>query len=222
MTEKPISSPGFLFDLDGLLINSEELSKLAFEQMCSKIGCEFSDDYHASIRGKRKSQWSQEFVDSFSPSSSAREVADLHTSLLLRQMDTSVQLMPGAKELLKWVEKNRYPRALVTSSDLNYTRTYLEKLGIQRFFRQIVTAEDVVTGKPDPEPYMIGATRIQKEPQACYVFEDSINGVISGKAAGSVVIAVPSTGSDRKQMGSADYVVSTLAEGLDVLKAMGL
>ena len=222
MTEKKDTSPGFLFDLDGLLINSEELSKLAFEQMCSRIGCEFSDDYHASIRGKRKAQWSQEFVDSFSLKTSAREIADLHTSLLLREMDTSVHLMSGAEELLKWVKDNGYPRALVTSSDLNYARTYLEKLGIQAFFKQMVTSEDVVNGKPSPEPYVLGATRIQKEPQVCYVFEDSINGVISGKAAGSIVVAVPSTGSDLKQMGSADYIVSTLREGLEVLKAMGL
>lgn len=217
-----ISNPGFLFDLDGLLINSEELSKVAFERMCLKIGCEFTDDFHALIRGKKKTQWSQEFADSFSPKLSAREIADLHTSLFLREMDTSVHLMKGAKELLRWVEENRYPRALVTSSDLNYTMTYLEMLGIQTFFQQIVTAEDVVNGKPNPEPYILGATRIQKEPRACYVFEDSINGVISGKLAGSTVIAVPSTGSDLKQMGSADYIVPTLKEGLEVMKVMGL
>jgi len=222
VTRQPTLNPGFLIDLDGLLINSEELSKLAFERMCSQLGCVFSDDYHASIQGKKKSQWAQEFVDGFSLGSTADEVAVLHTRLLLKEMDRSVRLMPGAEELLEWIRDNEYPRVLVTSSDLGYARTYLGKLGIQTFFEQMVTAEDVKFGKPNPDPYLLGASRIQKDPGSCYVFEDSVNGVLSGKAAGATVIAVPSTGSDTKGMEAADYIVSTLIDALEVLKSMGL
>ncbi len=222
MTQKSITDPGFLIDLDGLIINSEELSKLAFEQLCVQLGCEFSDEYHSPIRGKKKSQWAQEFIDGFSLTSTAQEIADLHTRLLLQEMDSSVRLMPGAKELLEWINNSGYPRVLVTSSDREYAKTYLEKLDIQRFFDQMITAEDVISGKPNPEPYLLGARRIQREPCSCYIFEDSVSGVLSGKAAGGTVIAIPSTGSDLKNMEAADYTFSTLVDALEALKFMGL
>jgi HAD superfamily hydrolase (TIGR01509 family) len=217
-----IDSPGFLIDLDGLLINSELLSKIAFEKMCAQLGCIFSDSYHASIHGKRKSQWSQELIDSFSLPQKAEEIADLHSQLLFSEMDRAVRLMPGAKDLLQWISSSGYPRALVTSSERSYAAKYLTSLGINGFFDEIVSAEDVLNGKPNPEPYLLGARRIFRDPATCIVLEDSVNGVLSGKAAGAIVIAVPSTGSDQKEIKQADYVVSSLVEALNIIKEMGL
>ncbi len=195
---------------------------IAFEKLCGSLGCQFTQGYHASIRGKRKSQWAQEFVNEFSLKESAQQVADLHTELLLGEMDRSVSLMPGASMMLSWIGQNRYSSALVTSSDRDYATTYLNRLGIAKFFQQIVSAEDVANGKPDPEPYIVGAQRIEKNPKSCIVLEDSVNGVLAGKASGAVVIAVPSTDSDREQMGNSDYVVSSLIEALEIVKGMGL
>lgn len=222
MNSRPIQNPGFLIDFDGLLINSESLSMVAFEKLCGELGCQFTQDYHASIRGKKKSQWAEEFVENFSLSESAVMIAELHTKLLLSEMDDSVGLLPGADDLLNWIGENCYPAALVTSSDRKYAETYLKKLGIEDSFQQLVTSEDVRHGKPDPEPYVIGAMRINKEPQNCIVLEDSVNGVLSGKAAGAIVFAVPSTESDRQKLVSSDFVVLSLVEALGILRGMGL
>lgn len=158
----------------------------------------------------------------FSLEESGQVVADINTALLLEEMDRSVSLMPGARAILSWIGESDYPAALVTSSDLNYAITYLNKLGIADSFEQIVTAEDVMNGKPDPEPYLVGAQGIEKDPGSCIVLEDSVNGVLAGKASGATVIAVPSTKSDREQMGNPDYVVSSLIEALEVVRGMGL
>lgn len=222
MNNRQISNPGFLIDLDGLLINSETLSLVAFEKMCQSLGCEFTQNYHASIRGMRKTQWAQDFVLKFGLDISSLEVANLHSSLLLTEMNKSVRLMPGAKLLLSWIAQNGYASALVTSSDRNYATTYLRRLQIADFFVEIVSAEDVKSGKPNPEPYLIGAQRIEREPGNCIVLEDSVNGVLAGKASGAVVIAVPSTDSDKEKMSSSDYVVPSLIEALEIVKGMGL
>lgn len=214
--------PGFLIDLDGLLINSETLSMVAFEKLCDGLGCDFTQDYHKSIRGKKKSQWAKELVANFDLNESAEMIADLHTRLLLEEMNRSVSLLPGAGDLLAWIGRNSYPAALVTSSDRNYARTYLRRFGIEEAFQELVTAEDVEHGKPDAEPYIMGANRIGRRPQDCIVLEDSVNGVASGKAAGATVIGVPSIGLDSESLQVSDFIVPSLVEALEVLKEMGL
>lgn len=222
MNTKAIENPGFLIDLDGLLINSETISKVAFERLCGEFGCEFTDSYHASIRGKVESQWSREFVQQFHLQASPDEIANRHRKLLTDELNHSVQLMPGARDLLDWIDEMNYPSALVTSSDRGYASTYTSRLGIGRFFKWMVTAEDVQNGKPDPEPYILAARKIGRDPRFCIVLEDSVNGVISGKASGATVIAVPSSAFDRESLKDSNYVVESLNEALEVVKGMGL
>jgi beta-phosphoglucomutase-like phosphatase (HAD superfamily) len=98
----------------------------------------------------------------------------------------------------------------------------LKKLSISQYFKSMITAEDASTGKPSPVPYLLGARAIGLDPSSCVVIEDSVNGVLAGKAAGSIVIAVPSTGADLAAMKSADHVVSSLEGALEILTKMGL
>ncbi|MFA4845769.1 MAG: HAD family phosphatase [Patescibacteria group bacterium] len=217
-----ISNPGFLIDLDGLLINSEGISEIAFEKMCSQLGCDFTKDYHSKIRGTKKQFWSKTFVDTFGLQLEPDEVANLHTRLLLEELDQSVQLMPGASDLLGWISLRAYPKALVTSSDSSYATKYLSKLGILAQFDEIVASEDVSNGKPDPEPFLLGASRIKRKPSQCFVFEDSVNGVISGKTAGATVFGVPTNESDKNRMNTADYILSSLDKSIPILEELGL
>ncbi len=217
-----IKNSGFLIDMDGLLINSENLSKIVFEKMCQQLGCDFTEDYHSKIRGTKKNIWSKAFVDAFQIQLSSDEIADLHTKLLLEELDQSVQLMPGAIKLLDWIDFRSYPKALVTSSGLAYTNRYLSKLKILDRFDEFVTSEDVSNGKPDPEPYKLGAARIERMPMDCFVFEDSVSGVLSGKAAGSTVFGVPTNNYDRDSMTSVDYLLASLEDSITILENMGL
>jgi len=164
----------------------------------------------------------RDFVADFHLMVTAEEVAKRHTEILINELNMSARLMPGAEELLHWIQKKGYPSALVTSSDLNYAQTYTKMLGISGYLNCMVTAEDVSRGKPDPEPFLIGAQRIDRDPTQCLVFEDSINGVLAGKASGALVIAVPSTKSDHEQMIGADYVIPSLVDAFQILTKMGL
>ena len=110
----------------------------------------------------------------------------------------------------------------MTSSDSVYAKRYLEKLGLLERFMIFVTSEDVKNGKPDPEPYQIGAQRLERVPSNCIVFEDSVNGALSGKSSGATVVAVPSSPSDKERMSVADYVLSSLLESISVLENLGL
>jgi HAD superfamily hydrolase (TIGR01509 family) len=215
-------SPGFLIDMDGLLINSESLSKIAFEKMCSQFGCNFTQDYHSKIRGMKWQVWTRSFIDTFNLDLKPEIVMAKHTDLLLHELDQSVQLMPGALALLDWIESRTYPKALVTSSNSDYATRYLARLGILGRFNELITAEDVKSGKPDPEPYILGASKISRKPSDCFVFEDSVNGALSGKAAGSIVFGVPNNDSDRTDMTSADYLLVSLVDSIVILENLGL
>ena len=217
-----ISRPGFLIDMDGLLINSESLSEIAFEKMCVNLGCDFTQEYHSKIRGTKWQLWTQSFVDTFSLQLKPEDVMEIHTRLLLNELDHSVQLMPGAITLLDWIDLRAYPKALVTSSDRAYAERYLGKLGIMNRFDQFVTSEDVRQGKPNPEPFLLGAEKIARSAKDCFVFEDSVNGVLSGKSAGATVIAVPSSQSDKDRMTTADHILFSLSDSIEILEAMGL
>lgn len=215
-------SPGFLIDMDGLLINSESLSEIAFEKMCSQLGCNFTQDYHSKIRGMKWQVWTRSFIDTFKLDIQPENVMAKHTDLLLQELDQSVQLMPGALTLLDWIGSRSYPKALVTSSGLNYTTRYLSRLGILDRFNDLITAEDVKSGKPDPEPYILGAVKINRKSSDCFVFEDSLNGALSGKAAGSIVFGVPTNDSDRNDMTFTDYLLTSLDDSIAILENLGL
>ena len=153
---------------------------------------------------------------------SAGTVEDLHSSLLTKELGESAALMPGAMKTLEWIREGGHPTALVTSSSRQYAEFYLDRLEVRSFFLEIVTAEDVQNGKPDPQPYEIGARRIQRDSADCIVLEDSVNGVLSGKASGATVIAVPAKDEARVHFSSADYIIDSLAEAVRIFEDMGL
>jgi len=131
-------------------------------------------------------------------------------------------MLPGAREILEWSNKKGYPTVLVTSSSRNYADQITTQFGIRHLFKAFVTAEDVQNGKPDPEPYKTGARLSGCAPSTCFAFEDSINGVISAKSAGTSVFAVPSMGIDHSLIQEADHIVGSLLEAKHILENMGL
>jgi len=217
-----ISNPGFLIDLDALLINSEDLSEIAFEKMCAQLKCNFTQEYHSQIHGTKWQFWTKSFIERFNLNLEPEDVMGMHTRILLVELDDTVQLMPGALALLDWIDSRTYAKALVTSLDTLYAKRYLEKVGILGLFDSFVTSEDVKNGKPDPEPYLLGASRLDRNPSDCFVFEDSVNGAISGNAAGATVFGVPTHKSDKEMMARADYLLSYLEESIPILENLGL
>ncbi len=182
---------GVLFDMDGLLVDSEPLW---FEVECAvmaRLDGQWSQaDQRALIGGSLPRTVSYLLDRAVRPASReevGRWLVDGMTSLLMSRPLTA---LPGAGDLLAEVRAAGVPHALVTSSERPIMDAVLLRLGVT--FDATVCADDVIRGKPDPEPYLLAARRLGADPRWCVALEDSPNGVASAEAAGCGLIAVPS------------------------------
>jgi len=196
----PRELQGVLFDMDGLLVDSEPLW---FEVECAvmaRLDGRWSEtDQQALIGGSLPRTVSYLLARAGRPASPedvGRWLVDGMRSLL---MSRPLTMLPGAGELLAEVRAAGISHALVTSSERPIMDAVLRQLGV--VFSATVCADDVTRGKPDPEPYLRAASLLGADPRACVALEDSPNGVTSAEAAGCKLIAVPSLVPIRAQDG---------------------
>jgi HAD superfamily hydrolase (TIGR01509 family) len=180
-----------LFDMDGLLVDSEPLW---FEVECAvmaRLHGEWSEaDQQALVGGSLTRTVSYLLARAVRPASRedvGRWLVAGMTSLL---MSRTLTMLPGAGKLLAEVRAAGLPHALVTSSERPVMDAVLLQLGVS--FDATVCANDVTCGKPDPEPYLRAASLLGADPPSCVALEDSPNGVASAETAGCRVVAVPS------------------------------
>jgi HAD superfamily hydrolase (TIGR01509 family) len=182
---------GVLFDMDGLLVDSEPLW---FEVECAvmaRLDGRWGEADQQALVGGSLPRTVSYLLDRASRPASREQVGrwlvDGMTSLLMARPLTA---LPGARELLAEVRAAGIPHALVTSSERPIMDAVLLRLGVS--FDATVCAGDVVRGKPDPEPYRRAAELLHARPRSCVALEDSPNGVASAEAAGCRLVAVPS------------------------------
>lgn len=181
-----------LFDMDGLLIDSEPLWLEAETAVMARLGGQpwTEEDQHALLGGSlaRTVRYLRAKATRPQP---PEVVADwLMSGIEDRVRHGGVPLRPGAPELLAAVAAAGLPRALVTSSERGFMDAVLASTGLR--FDVTVCADDVSVTKPDPEPYLLAAKLLGADPARCVALEDSPNGVASAEAAGCRVFAVPS------------------------------
>jgi HAD superfamily hydrolase (TIGR01509 family) len=180
-----------LFDMDGLLIDSEPLWFEVESEVMAHLGGQWStDDQHDLVGGSLEKTVDYLLARATRPAPRdevGRWLVDGLTALL---RERGVPVLPGARELLAEVTNAGMPNALVTSSERQIMEAVIPKIGMS--FGATVCAEDVRDSKPAPEPYLRAAELLGVEPGGCIVLEDSPNGVAAAEAAGCLVIAIPS------------------------------
>jgi HAD superfamily hydrolase (TIGR01509 family) len=195
-----VSTPGprpalaaVLFDMDGLLVDSEPLWFEAERAVMTRLGGQWGEaDQQALLGGSLERTVSWLLAKAATPVAAARPdvarwlVAEMAGLILAR----GLPLQPGAATLLAELGCAGVPHALVTASSRVIMEAVLAVTGLS--FPVTVCGEDVRRTKPDPEPYLLAAARLGVRAAACVVLEDSPTGIAAGRAAGCPVIAVPS------------------------------
>jgi HAD superfamily hydrolase (TIGR01509 family) len=180
-----------LFDMDGLLIDSEPLWLEAETAVMARLGADWTPADQAQLLGGSLVRTVRYLLGKATRPASPGQVAEwLMTRVTELIRDRGVPLRPGARELLAEVAAAGLPHALVTSSERGFMDAVLARTGLR--FDVLVCADDVSMTKPDPEPYLLAAKLLGTDPARCVALEDSPNGVASAQAAGCRVIAVPS------------------------------
>ncbi|HWF42866.1 MAG TPA: HAD family phosphatase [Acidothermaceae bacterium] len=180
-----------LFDMDGLLIDTEPLWFSVETDILNELGASWTHDDHASLVGSSLKVASQFVSTRAGGSVTAEQVSE---QLLLRMRERlrhAPVLKPGVVDLITELDGAGVPRALVSSSFGVLVEAALEGLA-PLTFDTVVVGDEVSDAKPHPEPYLLGASKLGVDPADCVAFEDSPSGAASASAAGCFVIAIPS------------------------------
>lgn len=193
VTARVTGPAAVLWDMDGLLVDSEPLWTVAEVELAARLGGEFTDELKAAIVGTRLEVAVPTILRWYDADDGPDTVAETSAWLLARMVElfeVDLPLLPGVAGLLASLRDAGVPLALVSSSYRVLVDAVLAH-GIGPF-DVTVAGDEVEQGKPHPEPYLTAAARLGVDPRDCVVMEDSPAGVAAGEAAGCAVVAVPS------------------------------
>jgi HAD superfamily hydrolase (TIGR01509 family) len=179
-----------VFDMDGVLIDSEQLWDEIREQLARERGGRWHGRAQADMMGMSSPEWSRYMHDVIGLVESPEEINAEVVQRLLARYRTSLPLLPGAVEAVERLAQ-QWALGLASSSNREVIDAVLERAGIASHFRVTVSSEEVERGKPAPDVYLEAARRLGTEPSRCAAVEDSRNGIRSAHAAGLRVIAIP-------------------------------
>lgn len=195
-----------LFDLDGVLIDSETL----YTQFWDRVGKSHhlpSPTFALDIKGTTLN----DILTTYFPKPEVR--ADVDRMLHEFENEIVYPVFPGALEFVDSLRQKGMKTVIVTSSDeKKMAFLFNQHPDFASHFDAIVTAADVTRSKPDPQPYQIGAAKAGVTPQECIVFEDSFQGLEAGRRAGAYVVGIATTNPADKLQGHADRILNSVDE----------
>ena len=179
-----------VFDLDGVLLDSERLWDQARREVAARHHGRWRDESTAAMQGMSSAEWSRYMRDALAVDLMPEQISDLVVADLLERYRHGLPLIPGAVQAVRRVAA-RWPVALASSANRVVIDTVLVVAGLSEEFTASVSSEEVPRGKPEPDVYLEAARRLGKPPAACAAVEDSASGIRSAIAAGMQVVAVP-------------------------------
>ncbi|MCP4309780.1 MAG: hexitol phosphatase HxpB [Bacteroidetes bacterium] len=214
-----MSIKAVIFDMDGVLIDSESLWQQAEQELFRDVGALITDDLLVETKGLRSGEmvyhWCRRFhIGSETPES----LVERYDSRMIEEMRTRVPLMEGAEEAIHFFRDKGLPLGLASNSTMDQIDAAMEKHGLRDYFSLMISASDGMPGKPHPEIYLQAARQLGVEPTECLAVEDSFFGVIAAKAARMKVVALPDPHEyDLERFGAADMKIRSLTEINDTL-----
>lgn len=200
-----------LWDLDGVLVNSMEFHYQAYNEVLSPRGVELSRErYLREMIGIRNYVILRRVLGDF-PEEEVMELAEQKEQAFRRLIAGKVKALPGAEPLVRRAREEGLRQAIVSSTPRANIEVMLQSLGLWERFDAIVGEEDATRGKPDPEGFLLAASRLGVAASDCVVIEDAPEGIAAGKAAGMRCIGVTTTRPPEK-LSQADLVVPSLED----------
>lgn len=188
----PSAHSAVIFDMDGLLVDSEPVYKRAWQEAASQLGFEISDDHYLSLLGLPERDYETAVLDILGQSFPMQEFRARWKRLWLKHVaDGLLRPKSGAMELVAALQSARVPISIATASTRAYATLSLQSVGLDSLSHHVVADEDVARGKPAPDAFLLAASRLGVSPSECLVLEDSVTGADAGLSAGMSVILIP-------------------------------
>ena len=210
-----------LFDMDGLMIDTESLSTEAFINSAKAQGYNMTKEETLKVLGYTKASIYQFWIDYFQGTNvDGKKLVDDHYEYIENVLYTvGPEKMPYVEELLKYLRENNYKIAVASSSDTADIKNNLEKTKLEKYIDEIASGAEVENGKPAPDVFLLAAERLGVDAKDCLILEDSKAGIKAGKASGAMVFMVPDMFTvDKECEDTADRILTNLGEVIEILE----
>jgi 16S rRNA pseudouridine516 synthase len=203
-----------IFDLDGVLADSEPWWNQIDAKLLAEHGVSYRGEYHQNVLGVSYRLAVEFYKNAFHLSASEEELMQRRGEIATDFFANRVDLFSSAKTTLERLREMKLALAVATSSVSASARPLLDRTGIRSLFSVVITGDEVQQGKPHPDIYLLAAKKLGISPEACLVIEDSLAGITAGKAAHMRVAAIPDSRfvNPREYEKEANYVLGNLSE----------
>lgn len=208
-----MQAKGFIFDFDGLILDTESPQFVIFHKEFARFGVTFTYQDWWKVIGSGFAEYNPfdhlaSLADDHHDSAYFRQMIDRQIAEALDQ----AQPFPGVVPFIQDAMRLQLPMAVASSSDQDWVCRQLTRIGLLDCFSSVITADDVSQVKPDPELYLVAARSLKLQPAECIAFEDSLNGIKSAKAAGIYCIAIPNEITRKMPLEMADQIVPSFSD----------
>ncbi|PAU95865.1 hypothetical protein CK503_02065 [Aliifodinibius salipaludis] len=187
------NTPGVIFDMDGVIVDSNPAHKKTIQIFCEKHNQDVSKTFLENrLYGRTNKEWIPELFGKISDDR-LKKLADEKEQLFRDMFTPEDHIVEGIHEFLEKLEKKNISMAVATSAPRENADYILSRLFLTDYFETVLDSSHVTSGKPHPEVYLKAAKALGKKPTNCIVFEDSVSGVSAGRKAGANVIGVTTT-----------------------------
>lgn len=202
-----------IFDMDGVLIESEELWNTTREDLARERGGDWHAEAQRTMMGMSSMEWSRYMHDDLGVPDDPEWISDEVVRRLANRYRAELPVIDGAVEAVRGLA-DRWPLAVASSSNRPLINLVLELTGLEACFRATVSSEEVSRGKPEPDVYLAAAAGLGVKPEACAAVEDSSNGILAAANAGMRVVALPNTAfaPGQEALSRADIVLTSIKD----------
>jgi mannitol-1-/sugar-/sorbitol-6-/2-deoxyglucose-6-phosphatase len=203
-----------IFDMDGVLIDSEPYWQEAGKEVLNKFGIVLTEQQYHSTTGLRTREWINWWFEQFGVDKKyAQEAGDTIVELAIKKIHDEAPVMPGVGYIFPFFKERNFKIGLATSSPVALINVVAEKLNIRKYLLGISSAEELVHSKPHPEVYLNCAHTLGVSPLDCICFEDSFNGMLAAKSARMKCVIIPAEIQRvDKRWGAADLQLDSLEQ----------
>jgi HAD superfamily hydrolase (TIGR01509 family) len=210
-----MSDIAIIFDIDGLMVDTEPLSRVAWDQVLEKYGRTMDDETYTGLIGFRIDETADYLIAAYELDTDAQSLIQKKRTAYDAILAEGVPVLPGLFDLLEVIEKRGIPWGVATSSPCAHAKNILTQLGLWERCASATGGDEVSKGKPDPEIYLLAAQRLGCLPARCLALEDSAPGCQSALSAGLLTIAVPNGDTDLAKLPTVNYINDSLLEVAD-------
>ena len=199
-----------IFDMDGVIVNSEPFYVRIEQELFRKVGAKVSADEHLNYQGTATDRMWKMVKNKHGLKQGVEELTQMSNNIITPYFKNlpEIKPMPGVAVLIQYLFEKKIPLALASSSYPDVIDIILQKTGLKQYFKVLVDSQMAGLSKPDPHIFLLAAQKLGILPKDCLVIEDSTNGIKAAKSAGMDCVAFAGPGAENQNQSAADWIIN--------------